>query len=314
MTQKASKKKYHAVFVSPHLDDAVFSCAAEIFNLVKEGPVLVINLFTRFPENVSKNSVILGPERYKEEQEASLLLGFQSVNLEQIDASLRRPKYKKISQIFMPPVQEDLEYLQNLQEIVMSFLEQIEFSNLYLPLGIGWHVDHILTHKIFEFYKSSAKILFYEDAPYCLLSHATSRRLQELGTFEQDPIDDSLNSQSNFIAASEALQSFKQTGMMKNIKPTLLRLIAIPIVGIYFYRLLFLHQKNKIKSQTQRKLKPLVKNVTTEFPVKLDAIKKYASQFEALFGSDQDCRNLYQRYSKSLGGKFDYVERFWYLA
>ena len=41
-------KHYRAVVLSPHLDDAVFSCAAAIRQLRQEGPVLVINIFPRF--------------------------------------------------------------------------------------------------------------------------------------------------------------------------------------------------------------------------------------------------------------------------
>ena len=46
------KKRYRAVIVSPHLDDAVFSCGGAIAQMVTEGPVLVLNIFTRYLSEV----------------------------------------------------------------------------------------------------------------------------------------------------------------------------------------------------------------------------------------------------------------------
>ena len=41
-------KVYRAVIISPHLDDAVFSCGGLILKLKSEGPILVINIFTKY--------------------------------------------------------------------------------------------------------------------------------------------------------------------------------------------------------------------------------------------------------------------------
>ena len=64
---------YRAVFLSPHLDDAVFSCGGLLARLAKTGPVLVLNLFTEFPRPIQNRGIVLGSERYKEEVAAARL-------------------------------------------------------------------------------------------------------------------------------------------------------------------------------------------------------------------------------------------------
>ncbi|MBK8576186.1 MAG: hypothetical protein IPN90_11105 [Elusimicrobia bacterium] len=43
---------YRAVILSPHWDDAVFSAGGHLAHLQEEGQVLVLNLFTDYPEYV----------------------------------------------------------------------------------------------------------------------------------------------------------------------------------------------------------------------------------------------------------------------
>ena len=68
-------KRYRAVVLSPHLDDAVFSCAAAIRQLRQQGPVLVINIFTRYlATSTLKHGVPLVDSRHDEERAAAAFL------------------------------------------------------------------------------------------------------------------------------------------------------------------------------------------------------------------------------------------------
>ena len=77
MDKEIGKTRYRAVFISPHLDDAVFSCGGRIAQLVKEGPVLVFNIFTRYLSEVKIRGVVLGEERYLEEKFGLAYLGYK---------------------------------------------------------------------------------------------------------------------------------------------------------------------------------------------------------------------------------------------
>ena len=71
------KRRYRAVVISPHLDDAVFSCGGAIAAMVEEGPVLVLNLFTGYLSTMKIHGAVLGEERYQEERDAARFLGFE---------------------------------------------------------------------------------------------------------------------------------------------------------------------------------------------------------------------------------------------
>ena len=48
------KKHYNAVFISPHIDDAIFSCGGTIAQLAHQGNVLILNIFTGFSSEINK--------------------------------------------------------------------------------------------------------------------------------------------------------------------------------------------------------------------------------------------------------------------
>src|SRR5512140_827959 len=82
--------RYRAVFISPHLDDAIFSCGGTIARLVEDGPVLVVNVFSRCTEGARKYTLVLGEERRGEERAAASFLGYDAICLEEADAFLRQ--------------------------------------------------------------------------------------------------------------------------------------------------------------------------------------------------------------------------------
>ncbi len=127
--------------------------------LLREGPVLVLNIFTGYLSNLKIHGAVLGAERYREEIDAANFMGFESVNLGELDAPFRRTAYQQLGNIFRPPVAEDLAWLEALRVKVFGALEQIGFQELYVPLGVGWHVDHVLTYMLFDTWVSSRAIL-----------------------------------------------------------------------------------------------------------------------------------------------------------
>jgi LmbE family N-acetylglucosaminyl deacetylase len=307
------KPRYKAVFVSPHLDDAVFSCGGEISRLTKEGPVLVLNIFTKYLSEVKVRAVVLGPERYDEEQAAARFLGFESQNLGELDVSFRREAYRSLGNIFRPPVKEDLgDYLAGLKETVSRRLAAIEYEKLYVPLAIGWHVDHVLTFLLFEDWAGTTALIHYEDAPYCLIPHATRHRLNELGRPAPADEDESLGRGSEMRAWWESARGYSDTALMKNLKPRPLRWIATPVVAIYLYRLIALHRRSAGTVPKKRSLEPIIARLDQgEFERKVAAMALYRSQFQEFFLGANDCRRLHQEYASSTHTTHGAFERFW---
>lgn len=304
------RSHYRAVFISPHLDDAVFSCGGEIARLVEEGPVLVLNLFSRYLSEVKIRGVVLGDERYQEEADAASFLGFESRNLGELDVSFRREAYKKLGNIFRPPVAEDMDWLPTLREKVFSVLAELDCQQLYVPLGIGWHVDHVLTHLLFEPWAGRENLLYYEDAPYCCIPHSTRYRLDELAIYPRAASDYSLAPINETRAWWQAAMAYANTALMKSLTPWIVRQFAVPVVSAYLYRLMALHQSHADVSH-KRHLEPLVMPIGGRFGTKVDAMALYRSQFREFFSSRDDCVATLMGYACRAYGGEEPAERYW---
>lgn len=309
-----TKPRYKAVFVSPHLDDAVFSCGGEITRLVQEGPVLVLNLFTRYLGEIKVRAIVLGEERYQEEQTASRFLGYESHCFGELDAPFRRPAYHSPGNLFRPPEREDLEtYLDELRERVFAYLAGIDYERLYVPLAIGWHVDHMLTHLLFEPWVGQDKLIHYEDAPYCLIPHATRYRLNELGAYPIQENDFSLAPTPEWRAWRSAAMAYAGTALMKNLRPRIVRWFAVPVVSYYLFRLMALHRRLAAASPRPRRLQPVVHPLEGVFARKLLAMALYRSQFREFFADNRDCEKLYMAYAARMRLRDGPIERYWKL-
>lgn len=310
MDKPPHRLHYRAVIVSPHLDDAVFSCGGEIARLVTEGPVLVLNLFTRYLSEVKVRGVVLGDERYQEEADAARFLGFESRTLGELDVSFRRDAYRKLGNIFRPPVAQDMDWLPTLREKVFAVLAGLDYQQLYVPLGIGWHVDHVITHLLFEPWAGRKNLLFYEDAPYCCIPHSTRYRLDELAIYPRAPNDLSLAPTNELRAWWQAAMSYADTALMKNLKPWIVRQFAVPVVSAYLYRLMALHRK-QASAVPQRRLTPRVMPIAAQFDRKVEAMALYRSQFREFFFGQEDCRGTLMTYANRIQEGAGPVERFW---
>ena len=170
------QRHYQAVFLSPHLDDAVFSCGGLIAKLVESGEhVLIVNIFSENPQQLN---------RHDEESEVAKFLGVDIMYLGELDAVIRHKSYRSLLHMFSRIELSDRTRLPDVADKLKTLLEGIRYETVYVPLGIGWHVDHLLTHEIGQRIGEKSKIRFYEDTPYCLLPRFTEHRLQQLGAMQ----------------------------------------------------------------------------------------------------------------------------------
>ena len=310
VSPRPAHKHYRAVFISPHLDDAVFSCGGRIAQLVTEGPVLVVNLFTRYLSNIKIHGAVMSAERHREELDAAEFLGFESRNLDELDAPFRCDVYQKLGNLFHPPVAADIAWLPSLRTKLFDMLSGIDIEQLYVPLGIGWHVDHVITHQAFDTWSDRNKLLHYEDAPYCCIPHATRYRLNDMATYPSERNDDSLQPSRASRAWWQATNAYADTALMKNLQPWVVRQCAVPAVGFYLWRLMARHDR-LARCAEKRTLKPVITPITEQLEHKVTAMALYRSQFGEFFTSHQDCVASLTSYAQAMGFDEGVAERYW---
>jgi hypothetical protein len=295
-------KKYKAIFISPHLDDAVFSCGAEIARLREIGEVLVINVFTQFLARANKANVSIGPERYEEERAASQALNFDSINLNELDAFFRENRFQSVGNIFLSLQKNDFDYLEILRKKIQQCLEQFDFEKIYVPIGVGWHIDHQLCFLAFSNSKYQNEIIYYEDAPYCLMRGATDLRLNEIGQLDFGSL--------TLKAWWHSSLAFWKSGMVQKMRPSVLRYLSFPFTSLYIFRLLRSHSTRQRFFQT-KKLTPTTRELGSFFSKKLKGISQYTTQVKEFFVNSDQMKSAYTAYSHTADPSKEYTERFW---
>lgn len=296
-------RHYAAIVLSPHLDDAVFSCAGLIADARAAGPVLVVNLFTRYLEELRSRAVVLTDARHAEEAAAARLLGFESICLDELDVSFRHPHYRSLGNIFRPPVPEDLVTLPRWRQLLAGVLEGVSCDTLAVPLGIGWHVDHMLVHQLVDpgapdaaiGLRCARSVTYYEDLPYGLIPHATRLRLAELG-LAAPRFAPQLAQPGLGASCWQVVRAYNRTAMMRNLRPWPLRQLAVPVVGVYLARLVAFHHRAAATAVAQP-WEPAVRDISAGLPAKVAAMQCYASQFREFFLGPDDCADQLRAYT-----------------
>ncbi|MBP7274729.1 MAG: PIG-L family deacetylase [Kiritimatiellae bacterium] len=183
------KNRYDAIYLSPHLDDAVLSCGGAICARVRRGEsVLVATLAAGdAPRVLSELAQSLhaqwgvGPDaslRREEDQNACRRLGAEVWHGATPDCIYRVnpedgvPLYRQLSDVFSRPHPADRAWA--------AWRDQIralpEADAVVAPLGVGGHVDHILLRRAAE-EACGSTLLYYEDFPYASRFLAVRRRI-----------------------------------------------------------------------------------------------------------------------------------------
>ena len=281
--------------------------------LLREGPVLVLNVFTGYLGDLKIHGAVLGEERYLEEAAAAAFMGFESHSLGELDAPFRRPAYRQLGNIFRPPVVEDLQWLPSLRQRIFGELGKIDFQQLLVPLGVGWHVDHVVTHMVFDAWVEQEKLLYYEDASYCCIPHATRYRLNDIATYAVSPGDLSLLPINETQAWWQAAKAYANTALMKNLQPWILRKLAVPATSIYLYRLMGQHRSRAAAASKRAFVATSVSLGQTDLDHKVDAMALYGSQFKEFFESREDCVATLGSYCRRSRQRGISAERYWLL-
>lgn len=190
----AIARPYRHVYVSPHFDDAALSAGGVI--LLQKGrcePVLVISVFTARPRgNLTRfaefqhdrwgGAADPWEEREEEERAAMAALGADFLWLDYPDAIYRGDQYLSDADLFGPVKDGDAELQRALSEAIVGIWRRCPSAMVYLPLGVGNHVDHQLCHGAgLELGALGADVAYYEDHPYAMDARAVATRLRDLG-------------------------------------------------------------------------------------------------------------------------------------
>jgi LmbE family N-acetylglucosaminyl deacetylase len=170
------------IFLSPHLDDAVFSCGGLLSYLAGQGvPTKIVTIFSdqvSDPTHLTDYALslhtrwetgdVLRQTRQQEDTNACRLLGAEQVHLGFFDCIYRTlpdgsPVVTSDEELFVEikPGEEAL-----VRQVADKLTGILSGKNVCVcPLGLGHHIDHQITRKAVE---QSQKPLFYTDLPYGL--------------------------------------------------------------------------------------------------------------------------------------------------
>ncbi|OGO16177.1 MAG: hypothetical protein A2Z14_13890 [Chloroflexi bacterium RBG_16_48_8] len=172
----------HHTYISPHLDDAIFSCGGVIYQQTSCGEeVVVVTVCGGAPPEVHPSHYARqlherwGTEesavdvRKEEDRRACALLGAQVVHLPIPDAIYRtskkgEPYYPSEEAIFgeIHPAEVDL-----IDQIAQMLERELAHSSrIYGPVGYGGHIDHRVTRKAAD--QLGKDLWLYRDFPYAI--------------------------------------------------------------------------------------------------------------------------------------------------
>jgi len=170
----------HHLYISPHLDDVVFSCGGCILQQSARGDrVTVLTVFSGDPPEGSLSPFAqelhdrwgIGREgiamRRAEDRMACARLDATAVHLEFPEAIYRRnPEqgflYASEEAIFGPVHVVEQRAIPSISSAIQKHMH--ESLTVYAPLGLGGHVDHRFLRMVVD--QMKVKVRYYPDFPY----------------------------------------------------------------------------------------------------------------------------------------------------
>src|SRR5216117_1736922 len=196
-------KIHRHIFLSPHLDDVVYSCGGTLGVQVTTGlRPLVISVFAGVPSptielsplaaeiqrdtGFRQNAQIAMTARREEDARALNYLNVDYLWLDYLDAIYRGMPayYTDKRQLMGGDVHPgDLWIDRELAQNLVALHDRLPDAVWYAPLGVGRHVDHqVVCSAIDRLIQRGANVKLYEDFPYVLKEDALETRLNELGS------------------------------------------------------------------------------------------------------------------------------------
>ena len=158
------------VILSPHRDDAAFSCGILMTLLMEQRvPVTILNVFTisayapYAPTGTSAATITVIRRLEDEALVRRLGPGAKLHDLAELDAPLRL--HISESDVLAHPL-SPAHFKEQVGRLVPRFRPLAAFDLVLLPLALGDHIDHQICRQAGGLAAGSDRIVYYEDLPY----------------------------------------------------------------------------------------------------------------------------------------------------
>lgn len=274
-----------ALFISPHLDDAVFSCAGMMHRLAGEGwQVLVATVFTEGGDEHAQRRV--------EDQEAAKLLDFEVSHLGFKDAPFREPGYLTLRDLLFGWQAEDAATICAVADALLALRVQRAPSRVFVPMGAGTHVDHRIVHEAALAVGWGREVMLYEERPYVYACGAVERRLGKALTSEEN---------EHYLAAWRGLP-FVKMHLPPGDEAELCERLLLQDIREAGVRCVDLSQAGVAE---------VVEMNAAEVTLCHEAARCYPSQYEAFCGGEAQHALLDARHAEDAGSLAPRCERYW---
>lgn len=209
------------LILSPHYDDAVYSCGGMIYEFVQKGEaVVILTVMAGFPDYPLPDSPIvrelnkrweLGDEnpvleRRKEDETAARILGTKTHFRDIPDCIYRTHEGKALY-----PTEDSLwgeVHPNDPAPAILAKLDLDESRLIYAPLGAGRHVDHQIVRAWgLQLESAGYELRFYQDYPYMRKREAIDEALRHFGKMQPFTVVLSEAAMQAKIAAMAAYRS-----------------------------------------------------------------------------------------------------------
>lgn len=292
---------YDAIYVSPHMDDAVYSCGGRMALARAAGErILIVTLFgTGLDDERGRGLFDNIVQRKREERAAADLLDVDHLFLNLPDFLFRKKRpvdWVRYAVTFgrLPETPLRRRTRAALQAIIRRLLAS--GGRVYFPLAIGGHPDHRETYELGRALHGSAprSVLFYEDIPYAQVNALRSDRLRQLGLPVASP--SSLGADARELGAFVLMH---ERGARRLLGQALL---ASHLAGVRL-----LKQLSGSRDPIAARLSERELDITSVIDLKVAAMRAYVTQTAHFFPAGEALYDVLVRRGER------YVERVWEL-
>lgn len=283
-------ERYDEIIISPHLDDAAYSCGGRIAQLARaEKRVLVVTLFGcggQGGDKAGANRFANYEARWGEERAAMERLGADYAWLNDPELLFRKTSPTEVMRLLLPflPLR-DRSLHEHLCRVVRELCETrlAVGGTVLFPLAVGFHPDHRVAFDVGRAMDKLARfrVEFYEDVSYSHQSSFMALRLTYLG----------MPTKTDVLTTTAELNEF----VFRYIGP--LKWVAWPVTLGYVNVLFLAHALHGAEpplppDQTPRRI---VRSIVDVIDDKVEAMRLYPTQTGHFFAMDDTLYDYLRR-------------------
>jgi LmbE family N-acetylglucosaminyl deacetylase len=193
------------LFVSPHLDDAVFSCGALLARLARTCPVTVVSVFTAAAPPARSGLAArkqlrgvggIGAEAHFAERRAEDIAVLEQAGAAWVHLGFRDALFRRVGEAPAGPpgrgraayptfrfhagrgriAPSDAGLAEEAGARIACVMRAIGAATVFGPLGVGRHVDHVITRRAVT--GLGARTVYFSDFPYSQKQRPDGRFVQ----------------------------------------------------------------------------------------------------------------------------------------